>query len=221
VNRSTARRFAIGAVLGMLALSGCEPAQVGAAAVIDGRSIPLSEIQRTVQEIRDFQERVGVAGQSPETLAQDELQRRLILEVHERAAAALGVGATAGEVSEQLTVARRDAGDPAQFERVVAGNNLTEALLDEVFRQRVLREKMGELLVPNATTPEQRSQQQEQVTERLIQTANQMDVEINPRFGEFDSNTGALVERQDDFLAPVQEPEAPGLPGPPAPGDQE
>jgi len=218
VNRSTRRTLhAVLVAAGTLGVAACQPAQVGAAAVVDGRSIPVSEIQQTVTEIRAFQKRIKVTAASPETLARRELQRRLFVLIYDRAARELGVDVTPGEVSAQLATARRDAGDLAQFDRLIAGADLTAELLDDAFRQRLQRQKMGEVLMPAAITPAERSAQNEQVTRRLVAAAKKMDVDINPRFGDFDAATGAINDHVDDFLAPAQEdqqpPAAPVPPG--------
>ena len=196
-----------------LGVTGCEPAQIGAAAVVDGRAIPISDIQRTVKEIQAFQERVEVTTEAPDAMARRELIRRLLIAVHERAARDLGVTVTGGEVSEEVAKLRAEIGTGERFEQFLASRDLTPELFTESVRQSVLRRKMGEALAPGAETPEQRNAQDQQVVQRLIAAAKEMDIETNPRFGDFDSNRGQLVEHQDDFLAPVEQPEVGAPPG--------
>ena len=214
----------------VLGAAGCEPAQIGAAAVVDGRPIPIAEIQRTVKEVQAYQAQVDVTTEAPEAMARRELVRRLLLAVHERAANELGVTVTPGEVPREVSNLRREIGTGERFEQFLASRDLTPALFEQSVRQSVLRRKMGEALAPGAQTPEQRAAQDAQVVQRLVAAAKAMDIETNPRFGDFDTDRGQLVEHRDDFLAPADQPEQaqqpgqqPGAPVPPggqAPGGQ-
>ena len=201
---------------GVLAATGCEPAQIGAAAIVDGRPIPIAEIQRTVKEVQAYQAQVDVTTEAPEAMARRELIRRLLLAVHERAAKELGVTVTPGEVSKEVANLRRQIGTGGRFEQFLASRDLTPELFEESVRQSVLRRTMGEALAPGAQTPEQRAAQDAQVVQRLVAAAKAMDIETNPRFGDFDSERGQLLEHRDDFLAPVEQAEQqPGAPAPP------
>jgi SurA-like protein len=194
------RRAAIaGAVLAGIALTGCEPAQLGSAAIVDGQRIAVEDVQEAVQDIRALQARVGQPAQQPEHLARAELQRRLILAVYERAARELGVRVTPGEVSAELARARQSAGSEEEFARQVASQNLSLDSAREFVRQSLLARKMGERLAPGVTEPGQGILDQA-VTDRLVQTAKRMRFEVNPRYGTFNTENGQLVQRQDDFF---------------------
>jgi hypothetical protein len=198
-----------GAALAAVALTGCEPAQLGTAAIVDGQRIAVEQIQDTVADVRALQEQVRQPAQQPDELARSELQRRLILAVYERAAGDLGVQVTAGEVSAELTRARQAAGSEEEFARQVAGQNLSLETARDYIRQSLLARKMGERLTPGQSGQGALDQA---VTDRLIQTAKKMRFEVNPRYGNFDTDNGQLTERQDDFLRPATA--APTGPGP-------
>jgi hypothetical protein len=198
-----------GAALAAVALTGCEPAQLGTAAIVDGQRIAVEQIQDTVADVRALQEQVRQPAQQPDELARGELQRRLILAVYERAARDLGVQVTAGEVSAELARARQAAGSEEEFARQVAGQNLSLETAQDYIRQSLLARKMGERLTPGQSGQGALDQA---VTDRLVQTAKQMRFEVNPRYGNFNTDNGQLTERQDDFLRPATA--APTGPGP-------
>jgi hypothetical protein len=198
-----------GAALAAVALTGCEPAQLGTAAIVDGQRIAVEQIQDTVANVRALQEQVRQPAQQPDELARGELQRRLILAVYERAARDLGVQVTAGEVSAELARARQAAGSEEEFARQVAGQNLSLETARDYIRQSLLARKMGERLTPGQSGQGALDQA---VTDRLVQTAKKMRFEVNPRYGSFNTDNGQLTERQDDFLRPPTA--VPTVPGP-------
>jgi hypothetical protein len=205
-----------GLVLAALAVTGCEPAQLGAAAIVDGQRIPVDEVQATVADVRALQARVGQPARQPEALVRQELQRRLIMAVYERAAKEMGVRVTPGEVSAEHARARAAAGSEEEFASQVAGQNLSLDTAKEYLRQVLLARKMGEKLAPQSADPPAggmpgQSAQDQAVEQRLIQTAKKMRFEVNPRYGEFNTENGQLLDRRDDFLRPQT-----GLP--PSPG---
>ena len=186
------------AALSGMALAGCEPAQLGAAAIVDGQRIGVEQVQGAVRDIRVLQARVGQPAQQPDTLARSELQRRLILAVYERAGRELGVRVTDGEVSSELARAREAAGSEEEFARQVAGQNLTMESARDYVRQLLLARKMGERLAPDAGSGQ--GIPDRAVTDRLVQTAKKMRFEVNPRYGTFDTDNGELTARLDDFV---------------------
>lgn len=219
------RMLVVGTALVALALTACEPAQLGAAAIVDGQRIAIEDVQAAVRDVHELQAQVGQPAQQPEELARAELQRRLILAVYERAARELGVRVTAGEVSAELAKARQEAGSEEEFARQLAAQNLSPETASDYVRQALLARKMGERLAParsgqgqvrqgragQGQAAQDQAAQDEAVTERLIQTAKRMRFEVNPRYGTFDTSDGRLMPRQDDFLRPVTtEPTAPG-----------
>jgi len=186
-----------------LAVSGCQPAQLGAAAIVDGERIPVDQVQGAVSEVRALQARVGQPARQPETLVRQELQRRLILAVYERTARELDVRVTSGEVSAELARARAAAGSEEEFASQVAGQNLSLATTREYLRQGLLARKIGDKLVPRPADPQAQAAQDQAVEQRLVQTAKKMRFEVNPRYGEFNTDNGQLGEHRDDFLRPA------------------
>jgi hypothetical protein len=202
------RILVVGAVLVAAALAGCEPAQLGSAAIVDGKRIEVDAVQGAVSDVRALQDQIGQPAQAPETLARGELQRRLILAVYERAARELGVRVTAGEVSSEMSRLRQAAGSEEEFARQVAGQNLSMQTVDEYVRQALLARKFGPRLHPLAGATPDQAAQDAAVTERLIQTAKKMRFEVNPRYGDFDTGSGQLAEHRDDFVRPAATPGA-------------
>jgi hypothetical protein len=201
------RRILVAGPLAAMLMTACEPAQLGAAAIVDGQRIAIDDVQAAVQDVRELQAQVGQPTQQQEQLAQAELQRRLILAVYERAARELGVRVSAGEVSAELARAREAAGSEEEFARQLAAQNLSPRTATEYVRQALLARKMGERLARGASgqghAGQDQSAQDQAVTERLIETAKRMRFEVNPRYGTFNTSNGQLTPRQDDFLQPA------------------
>lgn len=203
MNRISRRILAVVPLVlaGLATLSGCHPAQLGAAAIVDGHRIPVDELQGTVTDVRSLQERIGHPAQSTAELARGELQRRLIMTVYERAARELGVTVTPGEVSAELAKARQAAGSEEEFASQIASQNLSMETVKEYVRQILLGRKIGERLAPGTASGQPARDQA--VTQRLVQTAKRMRFEVNPRYGDFNTDNGQLVAHQDDFLRQV------------------
>jgi peptidyl-prolyl cis-trans isomerase SurA len=185
------------------ALSACSPSQLGAAAMVDDQRITVSEIQGTLKSVRDLQSRYGMKPSDSPTAARDEVQRRIVDLIFDRAAGDMGVGVSPGEISTAIDAEHKRAGGDTGFAQEFARANLSLASVDEVFRMQLLDRKMIQKL-----TAANLGSSSDQVTAKLLgdlsSAAKVMRIKVNPRYGTFDVQAGQINPTVYDFLRPAQ-----------------
>ncbi|MGQ0624472.1 MAG: hypothetical protein ACT4PP_07455 [Sporichthyaceae bacterium] len=195
---------------GALALSACGPDQLGAAAVVDGQRITISQVQDTLREVRELRERFDLDGDLPPEAARLEVERRVLDLVFERAARELGLRVTEGDVAAARAEERRSA---AEIAELAAQNNISLDSLDELYRRLTVEAKIGDRLA--AQNPGLAQEELGQVIgQALVATAMKMDIRINPRYGTFSVTEGSISPFVFDFLASPAPNDAQELPAP-------
>jgi hypothetical protein len=184
-------------------LSACGPSQLGAAAVVNSQRITVSDIQGTLKLVRDLQDQYGIEHEDPSIAARNEVQRRVVDLVFERAARDLGINVSDGEVSTAVDAERKLLGGPEQLRAALAQANLSEDQIDDVFRQQVINRKIGLKLVAQDGSKLTQDQVDEKVHETLVATAKRLHIRINPRYGTFDASKGQIAAPAPDFLHPT------------------
>jgi hypothetical protein len=187
--RSTARtrsaRLALvsAAAAAAVLLAGCEADQVGAAAVIDGRRVPVETVQTAAQEVQAVAtDSDGAAVQR--AFLQDMIRSRVL----GRAAAAEGISAQRSDVDQFLSALDERAGGRQQLEQAFATELLLPpSALESWARDAVLQEQLGRKLVPGEDADEATVQRrQEAVTGKLAEQVRTLDIDVNPRYGAWD-----------------------------------
>lgn len=188
-------------------LTGCSAdSRPGAAAVVGEETITVSQIQHQVEQARetqyaqeDAESLVAATGDLPRVMVQQQVMRHLV----EQAAERLGIDATRREVQAERARFQAQFPNEEVMEREVAAIGLGPLdQLDDFFRMEVLFLKLNERAGPDG------------INEVLAETAEEVGVEINPRYGEWD-NAAGLTETDLPWLrtAPDQEPEPASLEG--------
>lgn len=195
VNRHRRTAVALAVVTGAT-LSACGPSQLGAAAIVDDQRVTVSQVQRTLKDVRELRERFAMPTALGADAARLEVERRVLDLVFEQAATDLGITITPGDVAQA-----RDAEDrsPEEIARLAAENNVSLASLDELYRRFTLEQKISDQVAklnPGATE----AQLSAAFAERLVATAKQMQIKINPRYGTFDPTVGQIAASRPDFL---------------------
>jgi hypothetical protein len=190
-------------VASVAALSACGPSQLGAAAVVNSQRITVSEIQGTLSSVRDQQDKYGLDHADPSTAARNEVQRRVVELVSERAARDLGISVTDGEVSNAIDAETQLLGGAEQFHQALAQANIAEDQVTEVFRQQVINTKIGLKVAAQAGSKLTQDQVDAKVHDTLVATAKRLHIRINPRYGEFDPVKGQITAPAPDFLKPT------------------
>jgi hypothetical protein len=189
--------------LASAALSGCAPAQLGAAAMVDDQRITVTEIQGSLKSVHALQNQYGIAPADSPTAARDEVQRRIVDLIFDRAARDMGVGVSPGEISTAIGAERKLLGGDTGLAQEFARSNLSLDAVDDVFRQQLLNKKMIQKL-----TSANVGLSSEQVTAKLlgdlVSAAKEMRIKINPRYGTFDAQAGQINPVVFDFLRPAE-----------------
>jgi len=194
--------LALGAA-SVAALSACGPSQLGAAAVVNSQRITVSDIQGTLKAVRDQQDRYGLAHADPSIAARNEVQRRVVELVFERAARDLGISVTDGEISDAIDAETKLLGGEEPFHQALAQANIAENQITDVFRQQVINSKIGLKVAAQAGSKLTQDQIDSKVHDTLVATAKRLHIRINPRYGEFDPVRGQIAAPAPDFLKPT------------------
>lgn len=174
-------------------LAGCGSTQAGAAAVIDGKAISSSQVGDLVNEVRTEIEALpkGAVAQVPAIVDLNAMViNRLILdEVVELAAAVMGVTASPADVAEFRDGIFAQYGKEKILAQIASQNGVSSAAVDEFFRAVLIERRIGQVLVPNGTADEQT----QAMVLFLTETSRTMDISVSPRFGEWNPNNLQLA----------------------------
>jgi hypothetical protein len=190
-------------VASLAGLSACGPSQLGAAAVVNSQRITVSDIQGSLKSVRDVQDRYGMEHADPSVAARNEVQRRVVALVFERAARDLGINVSDGEVSTAIDAEQKLLGGPEQFRQALAQANIAADQVNEVFRQQVINSKIGLKVAAQAGTKLTQDQVDSKVHDTLVATAKRLHIRINPRYGVFNPVQGQIAAPAPDFLRPT------------------
>ena len=186
-HRRVGRVVAVAAVaaLAVMSLASCRTDQVGTAAIVDGDSISVEQLQDATQ---GFLEAVpdGNSGNAQQAI----LQQMIVSKVIQNAADSAGVTVSDSEVAAQRDQVLDSVREPAEAANVSArdyvsrqlSSNQTGAVvppddLEQFIRDQLLASKLGEN-DPAAGN------------EALVAAARETDVEVNPRYGRWDPQQG-------------------------------
>jgi hypothetical protein len=212
VRRARPARLALAAAALLLpALAACEPEQLGAAAIVDDTRITVSEIQGALEIVRDAQERLGVPTEDLADAALREIQRRVVVLIYTEAAEREGLTITEGEVATRRAAYRQAAGSDSEYERRALQNPSFPRTLsgaEDDIRLELIERKLADKLSAAAGRTLTNDELGPLIEERLVATAKSMRVRINPRYGQFDPEGGAIKPYPFDFFRPSPEPEA-------------
>lgn len=197
--RVAAALLAVGATV---SLSACDPSQVGAAAIVDGKSISVEQLQDATTGF------LAVAPQVDAREAQGRILERMILSrVIAETAAEEGVSTTAGEVASQhQQIADSVGGDKALVQALAQQQPptvLAPSYVEQWTRDRVLFSKLAAKLAAGSDPGSQQAGMA--VSDALVETSKKMDIDVNPRYGTWDSSRGLQPELSGGLSKTVDE----------------
>ncbi|MDB1087229.1 SurA N-terminal domain-containing protein [Streptomyces sp. ACA25] len=183
-------------------LTGCTTdAHPGAAAVVGDQEISVSQVQARVEAVRTAQRAqenaeellAGSAG-----ITRFAVDYLIFEQLVEHAAEQQGVTVTPREVQQARAMTEQSAGGAEELEqRALAGEGLpaTGEQIDEVLRVNLLYQGL-------AATVDGASEQEvgERLAQLLTDTAEDLGVEVNPRYGEWDAEQVTLVDADVPWL---------------------
>ncbi|MBA3745605.1 hypothetical protein [Sporichthya sp.] len=177
-------------------LAGCEQNRLGAAAVVEDHRITVTEVQGYLDLVREQRAQFGLPTDLGPDAARLEVERRVLDLVFDKAASDLGLVVTPADAQATRDADERSAEEIANL---AAQNNVTLASLDELFRRFTIERKISESIKAEFPAADD-TQLQAVFSDRLVATAQSMDITINPRYGSFDSMSGQIQPTQFDFL---------------------
>jgi hypothetical protein len=183
-------------------LAGCAGlGQAGAAADVGSVQISSDALAADVSAV---QEQRGVpAGTADSALTLSVLQRLIITELVDQAAAAQGVTVTQGEIDAARTDLEAQLGGP---EALVAAYLDTDVPVSGITRQIELSiqvQKLGTALAPDADP----AGQQQAVVQYVTGFGLQEGIEVSPRFGTWDAGALRIGPLPSDLSTPLEVPD--------------
>lgn len=178
--------LAVTAVAVALLLSGCAPERLGAAAVVDGEPIATQRVQDLAQEYVET-----VPGQEPGQVQLALLQQLVVDEIFQRISQDRGVRVPEGRVAAQLRTLVTQTGSRKALVRALAQQQnqvVAPSRLEDWLRGRLLFDAIARDLSETSGQPD--SAAFDAANRELTEYAGRLDIEINPRYGSWNPDTG-------------------------------
>ena len=192
-----------GVVLALgLALTGCGPATAGAAVIIDGQRVPISVIQDKVEAVTAARAQGGLEQISPDVLAREQIQRLISHEVVVRAGAQRGITVSDGEIDKTIADLETQFGGEQAFQDQVTAQNIAPGDLRTFVQDFLTGDALTKDVSGGATSEAELAAAQEQINALLNETAQSLEVRVNPRYGVWDPRTGQISDAASDLSVP-------------------
>ncbi|WP_149548867.1 SurA N-terminal domain-containing protein [Streptomyces marokkonensis] len=208
--RRTALLFtaAIAAAAPLLTACGND-AHPGAAAVVGGERITVSQLENRVDEVRaaqraavpdeaQYQQAIARTG----SLTRDTLQGMVLDRVLERAARDAGVTVTDREVQQMRSGLEQQAGGGEALEAAwLQQYGIPPKRLDANLRLQLQAQKLAQRLGTDTSRPE--------FWQALSEASKELDVDLNPRYGDWDVEKSSRVDARTPWVRDVSAASAP------------
>lgn len=212
---STTRRVGALALtlLAAVVITGCQPVQAGAAAVVGSERISTEELQGTVEVV--VAEQQGQAAPDEGQLQRATLSRMIVGLVIDEAARREGVTVTSGEVDTRIDQVRASVGGGQRLRQALLQDGILPGDLPSLVEQSIAAEKIGQALVPG-NTPNAQLERRDKTSALLQDVSRDLDIEVSPRYGRWNAARAAIVPASDELSTPASSsgggPGAPGTP---------
>lgn len=166
----------------------------GAAAVVDGKRITVSQLQGQVSEVRDAQRDSPrseqlIAGTG--RLSQDTLIRLIQQRVVQRAAEQNHVTVTRREVGQARSATTDQAGGAAKLRELYLQQGIAPNQIDNAVRMELLRAKLLRKLGTSG------------VNNQFMKTSEALGIDVNPRYGDWNDQQGTATLGQEPWVRQV------------------
>jgi hypothetical protein len=207
-----ARRRRLTAAAGLacaatLLLSGCSDARLGAAAVVDGQAIPVSDLQDATNAYLKV-----IPGADPQQAQVAILQSMIISEVLDEVARDNGVRVPDGRIAAERDDLFESFGGRRGLVRTLANSQQQPTILppdgverwvkDRLLFNAIAEEVGGGPL--NTADPESQEVLVE-VQDQLTQAGEDLDIEVNPRYGSWSPRRGITPLVSGGLATPLDE----------------
>lgn len=196
---STAAAFVIAAPL----LTACgNDARPGAAAVVDGDRITMSQLQSQVGAVRDAQ---SAQPQGDElikrtgTLTKDTLDDMIRYRVVQRVAKDSGITVSRRDVQQTRELLETQFGGAKEFKQMLLMQNVAPSGIDDLMWLEAATQKIAAASGIDTQAPNAR----ELVDRKLAEESKGMSIDVNPRYGKWDSKRGMRADSGTPWLKDV------------------
>ncbi|MCP3768909.1 MULTISPECIES: SurA N-terminal domain-containing protein [unclassified Streptomyces] len=178
-------------------------AHPGAAAVVGGQRITVSQLENRVEEIREaqqaavpdeaqYQQAVARTG----GLTRDTLHSMVLDRVLERAARDAGVTVTPKEIQGMRSGLEEQAGGAEELESAwLQQYGVPPERIDDNFRLQLQAQKLAQRLGTDTSRPE--------FWQALSEASKKLDVDLNPRYGTWDDEKSSRVDAETPWVREV------------------
>ncbi|MEU6523780.1 SurA N-terminal domain-containing protein [Streptomyces sp. NPDC046924] len=177
-------------------------AHPGAAAVVGGQRITVSQLEDRVGEIRAAQQEAVPEAQYEQAVARtgsltrDTLHSMVLDRVLERAARDAGVSVTPKEVQGMRAGLEQQAGGAEALEAAwLQQYGIPPRRLDDNLRLQVQAQKLARQLGTDTSRPE--------FWQALSEASRKLDVDLNPRYGTWDDEKSSRVDARTPWVRDV------------------
>lgn len=178
-------------VISVLALSGC--GKVDNAATIGDISISQASMQSTIDQVLAERTKVDTAGMQVQTgnaLNRAQLRFMIVTTLFDEIAKELKLTVTSTEIEKAKSELVAQSGGQEALARNLVGAEIASSNFDRYVRAIITSNKIQDALVATGVA-------QEDVSMRISQLVNakaaELKVEVNPRYGTWDKDTGDIV----------------------------
>lgn len=210
-SRTTGLALSAALLAGVPLLSACgSEAHPGAAAVVGGQRITVAQLENRVSEVREaqraaspdtksYEQIVGKSGKLSRFTLQSMVRDRVL----DRAARDAGVTVSRAEVQRlRASFAQQAGGDKALRTAWLQQNGVAPARLDESLRTEIAAQKLYRALGADPNTKEG----QDAFWKALSVAGKKLRVDVNPRYGSWNTRTSARADTQPAWLREVSKP---------------
>ena len=188
-----------------LLLTGCS--NVDAALTMGDTKITTAELQANVDLVLAERTKVNTADMqldTGESLLRNQLNFQLLLAGFSEIAKELDIQITNSEIAGRRAEIVEQVGGAEELPRALVSASIAPADLDGYLRAILITEKLGQALVQTGVAE---AEVQDRIQQLFIAKVNELKVNINPRYGKWDSTTGTIVEADvaSDVVTPSQE----------------
>lgn len=175
-------------------------AHPGAAAVVDGKRISMGQLQSRVSAVRDAQraapqseQMIKGSGQLTRATLDSMVRERIV----RKAAGDAGISLTRREVQDARSQLEKQAGGEKKLEAgLLQQQAIAPSEIDERVRMQLTTDKLAKKADINPRSPQGAAQ----LGRKLAKTSRDMAIDVNPRYGKWDTKKAMLANAKDPWL---------------------
>jgi hypothetical protein len=178
-------------VISVLALSGC--GKVDNAATIGDISISQASMQSTIDQVLAERTKVDTAGMQVQTgnsLNRAQLRFMIVTTLFDEIAKELKLTVTSTEIEKAKSELVAQSGGQEALARNLVGAEIASSNFDRYVRAIITSNKIQDALIATGVSQEDVSMR---ISQLVSAKAAELKVEVNPRYGTWDKDTGDIV----------------------------